>query len=232
MRPPGRRWWRGVLRRLEASYGRRAWSGGSDAVGELVGTILSQNTSGANASAGLRRLRQRFASWSAVADAPVRRIERCIRVAGLGRVKAPRIRAILRAIRDRTEGRSVSLAFLRDRPDEEAYEYLLAFDGVGPKTAACVLMFAFGRQLFGVDTHVRRIAIRLGVLDERCSLPRAQEALTPQIAPADRYALHVLLIAHGRAGCRARNPQCKQCPLLRLCAFGRRTAPRSRASVR
>jgi len=226
MPPPGRRWWRGVLRRLEGAYGRRAWEGGSGPVGELIGTILSQNTTGANASAGLRRLRERFGSWSAVADAPVRRIERCIRVAGLGRVKAPRIRAILRAIRDRTPGRSVSLAFLRDWPDERAYEYLLAFGGVGPKTAACVLMFAFGRKLFPVDTHVRRIAIRLGALPEGCPLPRAQETLTPQIAPADRYGLHVLLIAHGRACCRARRPQCKDCPLPELCAFGLRACAR------
>jgi len=195
---------RRLLTRLTKAYGPRAWTPRRDAVEVLVGTILSQNTSNANSSAGLRALRRRLPSWTAVADARVSTIERCIRVSGLSRIKAPHIRSILRRIRaDR--GR-ISLAFLSARDDREAYDYLLGFDGVGPKTALCVLMFAFGKAVFPVDTHVHRIARRLGLLADGVPPERAHEVLTPLIAPGDRYAMHVLLIAHGRATCRAQNP--------------------------
>ena len=213
---------RRVLRRLERHFGPRAWKPAGPAVGELIGTILSQNTTGANAAAGLRRLWRRFRSFSAMADAPESEIEKCIRVCGLSRIKAPRIRRILRRIRDDRPGHGVSLEFLKTWPTEKAYRYLLGFDGVGPKTAACVLLFAFGREVFPVDTHVHRIATRLGVLDRRASPEEAQEILTPLIAPKDRYAMHVLLVAHGRAICKARNPACGRCPLLRLCPHGQR----------
>jgi len=210
-----------VLVLLRERYGPRRPRRHGSAVRQLVGTILSQNTTGANASAGLRRLWRRFRSWRAVADAPVAEIEKCIRVCGLSRIKAPRIKRILQQVRRSGDGRAVSLEFLGDMPVERATEYLLAFDGVGPKTAACVLMFAFHKPVFPVDTHVRRIAERLGLIPAGTSPERAQELLTPLIAPSDRYEMHVLLIAHGRQICRARNPGCAECPLLRMCPFGR-----------
>ena len=209
-----------MLAELRRAYGPRKWTSSGSGVGELVATILSQNTSAANSSAGFRQLWRRFRSWPAVANAPVDEIERCIRVSGLSHIKAPRIRSILRQVREST-GR-VSLEFLADWPEERAYEYLLAFNGVGPKTAACVLMFAFGKPLFPVDTHIVRIAIRLGLLPEGTGAERAQDLLTPLIAPANRYEMHLLLIAHGRRTCRARNPQCAFCPILPLCPTGRR----------
>ena len=210
---------RRILTLLTAAHGPRTWAPRRDAVEVLVGTILSQNTSNANSSAGLRALRRRLPSWNAVADARVSTIETSIRVSGLSRVKAPRIGAILRRIRaDR--GR-ISLAFLSRWGDRKAYDYLVDFDGVGPKTALCVLMFAFGKPVFPVDTHVHRIARRLGLLGNGVSADRAHEALTPLIAPGDRYAMHVLLIAHGQATCRAQNPRCEACCLLKLCPYGR-----------
>ncbi len=184
----------------------------------LVGTILSQNTSGANSSAGYRALRERFATWEQVADAPVRQIERCIRVSGLSRIKAPRIRAILRAVRaDR--GR-VDLEFLGSLPPQEGSAYLMQFTGIGPKTAWCVLLFAFGMAVFPVDTHIRRIACRLGLIGPKTTAEGACEILTPLIRPADRYALHLLLVAHGRTICLARRPRCDHCRLLQLCPHG------------
>jgi len=212
-----------VLKCLRASYGPRAPATRGRGVDVLVGTILSQNTNAANSSAGYRRLRKRFSSWDAAADAPVRQIERCIRVAGLGRTKAPRIRAILRQIRG-DRGR-VSLEHLRRSSAEAAYEYLVRFDGVGPKTALCVLLLAFGMAVFPVDTHVYRITRRLGLIDPGVAPAKAHEVLTPLIAPADRHALHVLLIAHGRATCRAQRPRCEECRLLGICDYGRRTVP-------
>ncbi len=219
-----------ALALLRREYGRRKWAPGRSAVGVLVGTVLSQNTSAANSSAGFRRLWRRFRSWSAVADAPVGEIERCIRVSGLSRAKAPRIRQILRQVRALARGRRVSLEFLRRWPDERAYRYLLGFDGVGPKTAACVLVFAFGKKLFPADTHVVRIALRLGVLPAGTGAGHAQEILTPLIPPAGRYEMHVLLIAHGRGTCRARGARCGFCPLLRLCPHGRGVMKRAEAT--
>ena len=217
---------------LRQAYGQRSWRRWGSGVKVLVGTILSQNTSGQNSSAGFRQLWRRFRSWSAVADAPVAEIEKCIRVSGLSRIKAPRIRKILRQVRAMTPGRAVSLQFVERMSDDEAYRMLLGFSGVGPKTAACVLLFAFGKTLFPVDTHIVRIAIRLGVLPDGTGAERAQELLTPWIPPADRYAMHVLLIAHGRQTCRAPSPRCDFCPLRRMCPHGRSimSRPVSRAN--
>ena len=223
MRPAdARRKLRRVRDLLVGDFGPRKYRPGGSAVGELVGTILSQNTTSANAGAGFRQLWRRFRSWAAVANAPVGEIERCIRVCGLSRIKAPRIKRMLQQIRARPQAAGrVSLEFLRLWPDGKAYRYMLAFEGVGPKTAACVLMFAFGKKLFPVDTHIRRIAARLGLIPPETPAERAQEILTPWIAPKDRYGLHVLLIAHGRGVCRARGPRCGFCSLLRLCPHGR-----------
>jgi endonuclease-3 len=188
-------------------------------VGVLVDTILSQNTSAANSDAGYRQLRRKFRSWKQVAEAPVGEVERCIRVSGLSNLKAPRIQAILRRIRaDR--GR-IDLQFLNDLPDAAAYDYLRAFPGVGPKTACCTLLFAFGKALFPVDTHIHRIARRLGVVPPQVTPEQTQDLLTPRVAPQDRYETHVLLIEHGRKTCRAINPRCDDCVLLKWCPYGR-----------
>jgi len=207
-----------VLTLLRRAHGQRKWECWGDAVSVLVGTILSQNTNRANSTAGFEALRRRFATWEEVADASPAAVARCIHVSGLGRIKAPRIRAILRQIR--RERGEISLEHLRDLPPAEAYEQLVRFDGVGPKTAWCVLLFSFGMKVFPVDTHIRRIAIRLGVLAEGASLEKAHELLAPLVAPADRYEMHVLLIAHGRRVCLARRPRCRQCNLLRCCPHG------------
>ena len=209
-----------VLRRLISQYGPRRWRSHGPAVDVLVGTILSQSTSGANSRLGYRRLRETFATWDDVADAPVRRIERCIRPSGLSRQRAPRIRAILRRVR--AERGRIELGFLRRRTPESAFTYLLDLEGVGPKTAYCVLMFSFGMPVFPVDTHVHRIAIRLGVMPADSTVNHAHERLTALIAAADRYAMHLLLIAHGRAVCHARSPRCDGCRLLELCPHGHR----------
>ena len=210
-----------VLPILRREYGDRSWQRWGSGVKVLVGTILSQNTSGQNSTAGFRQLWRRFRSFSAIADAPVDEIEKCIRVSGLSRIKAPRIRKILRRVRGMTPGKRVSLQFIERMPEDEAYRLLLSFDGVGPKTAACVLLFAFGKTLFPVDTHIVRIAIRLGILPPGAGAERAQELMTPWIPPADRYAMHILLIAHGRQTCRAQGPRCDFCPLLPMCPHGR-----------
>lgn len=204
-----------VLRRLEQSFGRPAWKRWGKVVPVLIDTILSQNTSNKNSDAGFRHLRRRFKSWDALADAPAGEVESCIRICGLSNIKAPRIGRILRRIRE--DRGKIDLEFLADLPPREAWDYLRTFDGVGPKTASCVLLFSLGMAVFPVDTHIHRIAHRLGWIDRRLTPESAQDALEPMIAPEDRYAMHILLIHHGREICRARNPRCEWCSLNDFC---------------
>lgn len=210
---------RDIHRRLRRAYGPRQWKCWGSGVSVLVGTILSQNTSNANSAAGYRQLRRRFKTWDQVASAPVEEVERHIRVSGLSRIKAPRIQAILRQVK--SERGKIDLQFLADLPEQQAYDYLMRFTGIGPKTANCVLIFAFGKRVFPVDTHIHRIARRLGLIAPRATTEQAHELLKPMIPPKDRYSMHVLLIEHGRKTCRAINPHCVRCVLLELCPFGR-----------
>jgi endonuclease-3 len=211
-----------ILRRLRRAYGPRAWRCWGAGVDVLVDTILSQNTSAANSDAGYRQLRRRFRSWNQVADAPVEEIERHIRVSGLSRQKAPRIQAILRQVR--ASRKKIDLQFLADMDEQSAYDYLTSFTGVGPKTANCVLLFAFKHAVFPVDTHIHRIARRLKLIGPKMTAEQAHDVLKPMIAPKDRYEMHVLLIEHGRQTCRAINPKCAECVLLDVCPFGRTRA--------
>jgi len=210
-----RRKLKNVLRFLRQAYGRRRWPGPRDPVDVLVATILSQNTSGPNSSAGFANLKRRFASWGQLADSRLGAIEKCIRVSGLSRIKAPRIRSILRELR--TERGSIDLGFLAQLEPGEAVGRLTRFDGVGAKTARCVLLFALGMEVFPVDTHIRRIAVRLGLLDARTPAEAAHAVLGPLVAPRERYEMHVLLIEHGRRTCLARRPRCGQCGIRPLC---------------
>ncbi|HUT74536.1 MAG TPA: endonuclease III [Armatimonadota bacterium] len=188
----------------------------------LIATILSQNTSDVNSGLAWARLRERFPSWNQVADADVRAIAAAIRPGGLSNVKAPRIKHILRHI-GRERGR-LSLDFLAHMSDGEARDYLLALPGVGLKTANVVLLFALDRQVFPVDTHVLRVARRLGLIGPKVCADRAHGELEPLVPPPRRRALHLNLIAHGRQVCKARCPQCPRCPLDRaaLCPYPRR----------
>lgn len=211
-----------ILPLLRRAYGPRPPQCWGDGVSVLVDTILSQNTSAANSDAGYRQLRRRFRSWNQVADAPAEEVERCIRVSGLSNQKAPRIQAILRRIREQRG--KIDLQFLADLPDDEAYGYLRSFPGVGPKTACCTLLFAFNKALFPVDTHIHRIARRLGLVPPKATAEQTHDLLTPRIEPPNRYEMHVLLIEHGRTTCRAINPRCDDCILLDHCPFGRQRA--------
>ncbi|MFB3893015.1 MAG: endonuclease III [Phycisphaerae bacterium] len=218
-----------MLRRLEKAYERPVWKCWGDAVSVLVDTILSQNTNNANSGAGYRQLRRRFRTWAAVADAPTAEVARCIRISGLSNIKAPRIQSILRQVR-RARGK-IDLQFLGDMPPAKAYEYLMRSKGVGPKTANCVLLFSLGMPVFPVDTHIHRIAKRLGLIPARATAEKCQDVLTPLIAPADRYAMHILLIRLGRDICRARNPQCEWCCLDDICPYGVRRQSREAGPV-
>jgi len=179
--------------------------------------VLSQNTADVNTDRTYAELRRRFPSWSAVRDAPVPEVERAIALGGLSHVKAPRIVAILGALSP--AGGEPDLGVLDELPDDEALAYLQRLPGVGPKTAACVLLFALGRPAMPVDTHVYRVAGRLGLLEPGASVVGAHDVLTAMAgpAPADIYAAHVDLVRHGRRTCHARRPECARCPLNDIC---------------
>lgn len=206
---------RRVIVLLDDLYGRPLWSPRYPPVDELVYTVLSQNTADVNTERTFAALKARFSDWRAVRDAPAAEVEQAIALGGLARVKAPRIKAILAAVSERTG--DPDLSELDDMTDDAAITYLQSMPGVGPKTAACVLMFALGRPAMPVDTHVHRVAGRLGLIDAKLSAEQAHRPLTELAGPENVYALHINLVRHGRRICHARRPQCGRCPLAVIC---------------
>jgi endonuclease-3 len=192
-------------------------------IDEIVATVLSQHTSDLNSERAFAELKRRFPTWDQVADAPVEQVADAIRSGGMADQKARRIQQVLSAIEDR-EGR-IDLGRLHDLDDAAVEAYLLSLPGVGPKTAACVLTFAMGRTAFPVDTHVHRIAARLGWIPATATAEKAHQLLTPLVPPDIRYDLHVAMISHGRNVCRAQRPRCEACVLSDLCAYRIAGAP-------
>ncbi len=202
---------------LERVYGKATWTPGRDPVDTLIGCILSQHTSDVNSGRAFDRLTRRFSAWEEVIEAPVEAVADAIRCGGLADSKAPRIQAALRRIREQ-EG-SVDLGLLNTLSNTEARDYLLKLPAVGPKTAAIVLCFALGRSVLPVDTHVFRVAWRLGLIDRRLGEAKAHNALQALVPPKLVYRFHMALIRHGRETCRAPIPACSRCLLSDLCAY-------------
>lgn len=186
-----------------------------DPLDELILTILSQSTSDANCYRGWEALRARYPDWDAALAAPDGEVEEIIRPAGLSRQKSATILSVLARLRD--DHGSLSLDHLEAMDDADASEYLTGFKGVGMKTAACVLCFSMGRDVIPVDTHVHRIALRLGLVPEGTNAVRTHEILNEIVPPELRYELHVLWIGHGRTVCVARGPRCEECALSDRC---------------
>jgi endonuclease III len=204
-----------VLTRLHGVYGPLPWRPSRDPIGELVLTILSQHTSDRLSGRAFAELLQNYPDWEAVRQAPTPEIRDAIRFGGLSEVKAPRLKQVLTRIREQRG--DYDLNFLADLPIEEAREWLLALPGVGPKTAACVLMFALGRPAPPVDTHVYRVAQRLGLVPAKMSADKAHAHLEAAVPADDVYAFHIGLIRHGRYVCTARAPRCGDCVLATIC---------------
>ena len=208
-----------VLERLGVRYDHPTWAGPRmDAVSELVLTILSQNTADTNSFRAFTALRERYPTWEAVLDAPTDELVEVIRPGGLAPTKAPRIQHVLAEVHARTGG-SWDLSFLGIEPLVEARDWLVSLTGIGRKTASIILLFGFGRPALPVDTHVHRVATRLGMLPPRTPLDRAHDLLEDTLQPEEMYPLHVELIRHGRDTCRAPRPICGLCPLTEVCAY-------------
>ncbi|HZO25047.1 MAG TPA: endonuclease III [Chloroflexota bacterium] len=204
-----------VLTRLRAHYGTPEPRRTDGALAELVQTILSQNTSDVNTERAFASLWARFGAWQAILEAPTPAVADAIRSGGLAEIKAPRIQGVLAAIQcDRGE---LSLEFLAELPLDEARAYLTSLGGVGPKTAACVLLFALGMPALPVDTHVYRVSKRLGLIGEKVNAEAAHRLLEASFPPEEMFDAHMLLIRHGRVICKALRPRCETCPLDDAC---------------
>jgi endonuclease-3 len=223
-----------VRERLREVYGVPLMHPHGHPIAELILTVLSQSTNDRNRDVAFLRLRERMPRWEQVRDAPLAAVEEAIRPGGISKVKSRRIQAILAAITadPRDPGHELSLDWMRAAPLNESRDYLLALPGVGRKTAACVLLFAFGLPDVPVDTHVSRVGMRLRLLRPGAPFEELHDemlALTPR---GQELELHVNLLRHGRRTCHARTPDCAGCALARMCPsralLSRAAAPRKR----
>jgi endonuclease-3 len=206
-----------IIQNLKAVYGLPKLERGLDPLDVLIETILSQSTTNANSNRAFENLKHRFATWEHARRARVSTIEAAIRSGGLAKQKSLRIKNLLNEIYKRRK--SLDLSFLKSTPLDAAKQFLASFKGVGPKTVACTLLFAFNRPTFPIDTHIFRIARRLGLIPKRCSDEDAHELLG-RIIPKDRYyEVHINLIRHGRKVCRPRDPLCEECCLIDYCQY-------------
>jgi endonuclease-3 len=204
-----------VLHLLLGEYGSCQWQPRNSPLAVLVQTILSQNTSDVNSRRAFNSLLASFDSWESVAAADVNDISIAIKMGGLGDIKAKRIKAALGEIK-RKQGR-LELDLLNQLPLAEARDWLKQLPGVGSKTASCVLLFSLGRPALPVDTHVLRVAKRLGLIEPKTSAEQAHRLLE-SLVPADSvYQFHLLLIKHGRRVCQAQRPRCSRCVLQGIC---------------
>jgi endonuclease-3 len=207
-----------VTRRLTELYGPSNWSR-KDPMSMLVDIILSHRTRDEQTAAAYESLLKRFGSWEAVRDAPTKEVQAAIENVNWPEVKAPRLQAIMRQITE--ERGALNLDFLRDLPVEEGAAWLNRFEGVGPKTTACVLLFSARKPILPVDTHVHRVSIRLGLIGKKVTADNAHNLLQVLLPNDARtiYDFHKGLLRHGQRVCVYERPRCKQCILTDLCDY-------------
>ena len=205
-----------IINRLVKEAPLTPWRPTRDPVTELVLTLLSQNTSDTNSGRAFQQLLARYSDWDAVLASDPDELEDTIRPGGLAPTKAARMRELLAQLRERL-GPEWDASILETMPIREAKEWLVSLPGIGPKTAACVLLFSLGRPALPVDTHVHRVSQRLGLIDAKVNAVKAHDALEAQMPTAKYYDFHVSIIRHGRRVCHARRPRCSDCVLRDRC---------------
>ncbi|MBD3216883.1 MAG: endonuclease III [candidate division Zixibacteria bacterium] len=203
--------------KLEKQHEKREWEAHTSGLDVLISTILSQNTSDSNSSRAFKSLKKVYPSWTKAARAHKASITKAIKSGGLAKVKAGYIKSALKRVKD--DFGTYSLQKLKKKPIDESLEYLTSFDGVGEKTAACVLLFAFGKKVMPVDTHVHRVTHRLGLIKETADRQKSFQFWFGQNNIVDYYNLHLNMVRHGRLICKARNPKCDECALREACAY-------------
>jgi endonuclease III len=211
---PSRRRVRALRDRLRLVYGRPIAPPHRHGLDELILTVLSQSTNDRNRDVAFLRLRERFGSWAAVRDAPREEVEIAIQPGGLHRQKSVRIQQILGALDD-----PPSLDHLEDMSVEEARAELTSLPGVGRKTAACVLLFAYGMPDVPVDTHVSRVGTRLGLFRPGAPFEELHDDMLELTPRGEELEFHVNLLRHGRRTCHSQRPACPECALRRMCPW-------------
>ena len=187
-----------------------------DPLDMLIGTILSQNTNDKNSYKAYQNLKQKYKSWDEVEKLTPSRIEQLIKVAGLGKQKSKAIKNVLTGIRK--EHKSLNLNYLKNYTDQSVLNELTKYDGVGVKTASCVLLFSMYRNVCPVDTHVHRTLNRIGLV-KTSSPDKTFLEITGKIPESTAHSFHTNLIRLGREVCRASNPICSICPLVKICKY-------------
>ena len=209
-----------VTQRLTKQYGELPFSN-KDPMSQLVDILLSHRTKDEQTAAAYDNLLSIFGSWEAVRDASTEEVQAAIANVNWPELKGPRIQAVMRQITE--ERGNLNLNFLCELPVDEAATWLNRFDGVGPKTTACVLLFSCQLALLPVDAHVHRTSIRLGLIGKKVSAEAAHtllQALLPQDARSI-YNFHKALLRHGQRVCVFERPRCKQCKLTDICDYYR-----------
>ncbi len=217
-----------VCQKLHNSYPYSRLHNKRNPLSEAVFIILSCQTNESNYLATWHKFRARFPTMSSAEQAPVRHISHTIASGGLGYVKATQIKALLKAIRTRY-GR-LSLQSLRKLDDLQLERELCALPGMGVKSARCVMMYSFNRDVLPIDTHTFRVLKRLGlpIPVHPVRSKRFADDVQKQIPAGQRARLHINLVQHGRSICKARNPLCGKCTISQYCRFQRvisRVAP-------
>jgi endonuclease III len=215
---PGRRRVYAIRDRLRRVYGIPILRPHGDGLAELILTVLSQSTNDRNRDVAYFGLRERFPAWEEVRDAPVDLVEQAIRRGGISKVKSARIKAILRAVTDTgPEPGTLSIAWIAEGSVPAAQEYLCTLPGVGRKTAACVLLFAYGMADVPVDTHVSRVGSRLGLFRPKAPFEELHDTMLDLTPRGQEWELHLNLLRHGRRTCHSQRPECRACALRRMC---------------
>ncbi len=202
-----------VIELLNNEYGEKVWKKRYEPLDQLIQTILSQNTTDKNSHAAFSNLKRKYPTWESLLKASENDIAETIRVGGLGNIKAKRIKEALIAIKEQKQ--NLDLSYLKEIPQEEALSFLTKLKGVGPKTAACVLLFSFGKPVLPVDTHIYRVSKRISLIGNVGRL-RAHKILQQMIPEKQIYSFHINMIEHGRRICKT-NPNCPECVLKKIC---------------
>lgn len=204
---------------LERVFGVPELDPPSDPLDMLIGVILSQATTNANSDRTYAALKKKFPTWEQAERAREKTISDTIRLGGLADQKAKVIKDLLRQLK--AERGALDLNFLHEMNAAEAAAYLARFRGIGPKTAACTLLFACHHEIFPLDVHIFRVLRRVGLIPQKSSDQAAHEILTRIVPRGKFYSFHVNLIRLGRTICRPREPQCERCPIVEFCDHGR-----------
>jgi endonuclease-3 len=190
--------------------------GKSNPLDILIATILSQNTNDLNSHRAFENLKRKFPDYESMMNADLSEIEEAIKIGGLAHQKAERIKTLLVELKERNG--NFDLSFLKNLSVEDGLKFLTSFKGVGLKTAGCVLLFGFDKNVFPVDTHIHRILNRIGVVKTKTpdeTFLKVKDLIPENLA----YFLHTGLIKFGRLICKAREPLCGVCPVYKICEF-------------